>query len=59
MIHFDESIEILKNLEITGYKTKKLYSLSLFANNKAGQSNTAKLTILIRKLVGDTPTLSI
>jgi len=25
MIHFDESIEILKNLEINSYKTKKLY----------------------------------
>jgi len=25
MIHFDESIEILKNLEIRNYKTKKLY----------------------------------
>jgi len=25
MIHFDESIEIMKNLEISSYKTKKLY----------------------------------
>ena len=25
MIHFDESIEIIKNLEINNYKTKKLY----------------------------------
>ena len=25
MLHFDESIEILQNLEITAYKTKKLY----------------------------------
>ncbi|MEA1953160.1 MAG: molybdopterin molybdotransferase MoeA [Campylobacterota bacterium] len=25
MLHFDESIEIIKNLEITQYKTKKLY----------------------------------
>ena len=25
MLHFDESIEILKNIEITSYKTKKLY----------------------------------
>ncbi len=30
MIHFDESIDILKNLEINNYKTQKLYLMDAF-----------------------------